>query len=629
MSEEELKQFKEDTNNTTCSNDETQTLHTQSPTNTSCKERCRCQAGCFVATGFIIIGIIMVFVLVFVVYALTSRPWENTPTKPIVVGLSGEWPCHGGNSKRQQIANLHTTLIDSSVINAFNNSLYTTCNITAGIYEMPWRGYVTIDDNNHGYFTSDYGANEGYITCFDLNTCKVIWRVSIVETLKKDANYNNTDAVRTYQWGMRQTVTLFTNSKGENAVLVGTPNKGNLFAGGNENKFLCMAFAFKAENGELLWKTELSEGIGDRGCNAHGFMVQKDSKYAYGGLSYSRPPLKSTFRGRMFKIDIDTGTIVNTWWSIPRNKTDYSMSTNYTYLGAACWFFPTIIDQYLVFGTGNVYAAPKYIDRCLAGNFSAFPIENSYHVNACGENMSDNVWWRCLEKDIYTDSLMVLDKNNFHMFGAKPLQGIDSWNGPFCYLDELRPPCLVKPGPDGDVSVVVTYVDHKNGQLYAAAAQKTGHFYVFEIPSTKVIIAKKLSPASTWGGGRYGLAVDEINMIAIVSITGGGYYYRGDAYRYYLADGTLLCSVTGSTHAIDLKTGNTIWQVTTPYGHINEYNSTECNEHTENYVDIAINQSCILQNDSYNVINNNINVVIPPKTLDEDMRYNVTYDTWD
>ena len=54
-------------------------------------------------------------------------------------------------------------------------------------------------------------------------------------------------------------------------------------------------------------------------------------------------------------------------------------------------------------------------------------------------------------------------------------------------------------------------------------------------------------------------------MIAIYTFRGAEY----PVYKYKLADGTLVCD-SGSTHAIDLKTGYTIWQMVHPYGIIDD-----------------------------------------------------------
>merc|ERR1712232_1273445 len=64
--------------------------------------------------------------------------------------------------------------------------------------------------------------------------------------------------------------------------------------------------------------------------------------------------------------------------------------------------------------------------------------------------------------------------------------------------------------------------------------------------------------------------------------------YESPAYKYELADGTVICD-GGSVHAIDLRTGYTLWQWKNPYSiteedgcddivNIHEATLRECNE---------------------------------------------------
>eukprot|EP00483_Globobulimina_turgida_P004754 UN04763 len=126
------------------------------------------------------------------------------------------------------------------------------------------------------------------------------------------------------------------------------------------------------------------------------------------------------------------------------------------------------------------------------------------------------------------------------------------------------------------------------------------------------MITKKISPWSNGGGGRWGIAVDTKSMIAIVTITGGINYPK--PYKYNLMDGTILCNFTGSTHAIDLNTGNTLWQMINPWGTMNN----DCSDAIyDEYVDYTLNTTC-----SYDInhnpfiypppINKNVSVILPP-----------------
>ena len=83
------------------------------------------------------------------------------------------------------------------------------------------------------------------------------------------------------------------------------------------------------------------------------------------------------------------------------------------------------------------------------------------------------------------------------------------------------------------------------------------------------------------------MAVDEKNLIAIYSFRG----YELPTYRYKLADGTVICDA-GSIHAIDLKTGYTIWQWINPYGNIGKHCGSNHSEIYDNYIDVTVEGSC-------------------------------------
>ena len=59
------------------------------------------------------------------------------------------------------------------------------------------------------------------------------------------------------------------------------------------------------------------------------------------------------------------------------------------------------------------------------------------------------------------------------------------------------------------------------------------------------------------------MAVDTTNLISIATITGG--LGPSDRYPYKIGDNSIICD-TGTIHAIDLKTGYTMWQFVNPYG---------------------------------------------------------------
>merc|ERR1712187_545416 len=112
-------------------------------------------------------------------------------------------------------------------------------------------------------------------------------------------------------------------------------------------------------------------------------------------------------------------------------------------------------------------------------------------------------------------------------------------------------------GPGSDVIASAAF--EMDDVIYTAVLTKGGMFYVFEVPSLNVKWAKKIGPSGKFGGGLYSLAVDTVEYIAILTITGADTKYRTSV------GGTSVCQ-TGYVTAIDLTTGETMWHLINPFG---------------------------------------------------------------
>eukprot|EP01084_Bolivina_argentea_P246898 413109_1 len=568
-----------------------------SKSKTNAKQR-QCKR-CFVITLssiFVIVAIMIILIVTGTISNLFKTEHDN-----IMSGTFGKFSSYGGSPSNAQIVTYETNLM----INESNILLLTQqCILDLGD-GIAYSGYITVDDENHAYV-----AAASNVSKMNIDDCQILWTVNIADLL----GYNST----TQKVPLRQVASLFKNSNGRTGVLFAAPSNRRV---GISNNDPCWAIALTTNNGSLLWKTKLGEASESFGCRAHGFMVDKNNHFAFGGISEEARecprcvPHMAITRGRMFKLDIDSGKIVDKWYPISDEKfiiKDANVSDPYLYRGISIWNIPAIINNYLVFGTGNLRTYPKYIEQCLLGMNNTLSMDNIYPFDACMQNRSqDSKFWKCMETDVYPSSFIILDKNTFELKKAIPLQGMDAWEsiGLCGNVENGEYGCMRVQGPDADFSdlaAVATYINPYDKKIYGIASPKSGHLYVFEIPSGKTIIAKKVGIWSTGGGNQWGVAVDAENLIVIVSVTGGNGRYD---YRSILADGTEICENTGSVHAISLRTGETIWQMFNPWGTINNCSD----EIYDNYVDKAVNESCeILYGDSDDMQGNTINVIKPP-----------------
>lgn len=549
----------------------------------------------------VLILIILSAMIVAILLYFHSRDEYSVSTTNKVIGLDGFWPVWGGNLQNQQ----HSPYSNAQIAMKKLKDLKQQCKYFAN-GSTYLKGYVTIDETgDYGYFPE----LTGYVTSIHLDSCDIKWRINIDEILNI-TNQSSPILISTHG------VTLFRNSDGIKGVLISPEQMDSEI-----NMPYTFVFAVNRDKGELLWKTRISPT--DGGGNSpivklHGFIV--DGHYGYIGMS-ARSTCLCKFRGRVMKIDIDTGELVDTWYTLPEYTGD-EIDHDY-YAGAAVWGYPGIIDDYLVFGSGNLYELPNYIEQCILNEISnnndsnPFIPDNNYPFNLCGEDVGDSYpHWKCFDKNIHTDSLNILNKTTMKLIKSMPLSGVDIyksvcnlWTGQY---DPDLCPDQATLGSDSDLVAIVLY--KVDTDPFVAAISKAGMFIIVDIANDGDIkFVKKIGPAGIWGGSLYSLAADNDAMIAIVSITG----YTWPPIRYQDINGRYICNA-GSIYAIDLRTGQTLWQSVNPYGLFDDQclNNNLYNNYTDWYIDRY--GICELSNlDPVEVVNGTHKVIYANLTDDE------------
>ena len=282
-------------------------------------------------------------------------------------GLFGQWPIYGGNLQNQQISPFQVNITSENIGNVEHKCSYF---IEGG---RSFDGYIVIDDDNNAYFP-DY---TGYITCVNLDSCNEVWRKNINELLGLEVSSTTTKLVS------RNSVTLYIdNATHRKSVLLGTPNKrreSNLWPIDNDHP--CYLLSLDARTGDLIWSIDLSTDDPKEtyACQAHGFIVDTDGMYAYGGVSVFAwtPPGDpqdlnfNQFKGRLMKVDLITHEIINEFWTIPKDKNDGITNSN-GYIGGGIWNFPAMLDDYIVFGSGDSLNTRTPVDNAWTTNAYRF-----------------------------------------------------------------------------------------------------------------------------------------------------------------------------------------------------------------------------------------------------------------
>ena len=220
----------------------------------------------------------------------------------------GAYPMHGGNNMKQQIA------LDSNIDTENIHTLDKLCTFSQN-GSWGYTGYPVVDNDGNAYFTD----NAGYKS-MDIATCTLNWEVTNyrADVMAGIANGSS--------YASLNTPSLIVTDSGDEAVLFGHHQwwwtddfymtKG------------CYILALRVEDGSMLYLSTIVDKEHREAaiCIIHGVMV--DGQYAYGGTSNSgygfgmesiswTPGGPHLWRGKAFKMDINTGEVVAEWYSMP------------------------------------------------------------------------------------------------------------------------------------------------------------------------------------------------------------------------------------------------------------------------------------------------------------------------
>lgn len=189
--------------------------------------------------------------------------------------------------------------------------------------------------------------------------------------------------------------------------------------------------------------------------------------------------------------------------------------------GGSIYPHMSVIADYFVFGTSNLWTYPHRVAECLENG--SMVLDEGTVFDLCGNDRSDNDLYRCLEDGVYSNSIVVLNKHSFETVLAMPTQGVGNWanncyeigknlwaltdeeadqywwHNDFCPKYTVIPQRISDfsqsvsawnisiestPGINGDVSSVATY--YHDGTPYAAIGNKMGYFWIIDLDAAEV-----------------------------------------------------------------------------------------------------------------------------------------------
>jgi polyvinyl alcohol dehydrogenase (cytochrome) len=201
------------------------------------------------------------------------------------------------------------------------------------------------------------------------------------------------------------------------------------------------------------------------------------------------------------------------------------------YSGGAVWQPPAIDPKRgtLFVGTGNNYTAPADVEACQ----NATPTAN------------------CAAADDFFDTALALDLKTGQIKWAKRLQGFDTWTLA-CFLPTgTNPNCPVPTSKDFDMGGAGPNVV---GNI-VGFGQKSGIYWALNPDNGNIVWSTPVGPGASLGGIEWGTATDGQRIYVAIA--------NSDHLPYTLVPSGQPIT-WGSWSALDVDTGNILWQTADP-----------------------------------------------------------------
>jgi polyvinyl alcohol dehydrogenase (cytochrome) len=284
-------------------------------------------------------------------------------------------------------------------------------------------------------------------------------------------------------------------------------------------------------SGNLLWQTLVDSHPAARITSSP--IVYRNRVYV--GVSSReeslalQPGYRFTFRGSVRALDLASGALVWTTYTVPEG-----------YTGGAVWgtFAVDTRRATLYATTGNNYSIPDAATACLKG------------VDGVEAQLA------CLSADDYVDSILSLDLENGRINWGRRLQGADTFIYTCAVAAAQGVPCPDPAGPDYDFGAGPNlFRTTRGGRLVdvVGAGQKSGVYWALNAENGDLLWATQVGPGGLFGGIEWGTATDGRRIY--VAIGNDGHV------PYTLAPAHTETVTAGSWAALDAGTGAILWQV--------------------------------------------------------------------
>jgi polyvinyl alcohol dehydrogenase (cytochrome) len=286
-------------------------------------------------------------------------------------------------------------------------------------------------------------------------------------------------------------------------------------------------------SGSLIWKTVVDPHPAARITSSPVVYGER----VYVGVSSReeslalQPGYKFTFRGSVKALDLNTGAVVWTAYTVPDG-----------YAGGAVWgtFAVDTSRRALYATTGNNYAIPDSATACLQS----------------AKTVDDQL--ACLDPQDFVDSILSIDLENGSLNWGRRLQGADTWIYTCVVASAQGIPCPKPGGPDFDFGAGPNMFNvTRGGQSVdvVGAGAKSGIYWALNADNGDLLWATQVGPSGIFGGIEWGTAMDGRRLYVAIGNDGHTPYKLGPAKTQDAS--------AGSWAALDPATGEFLWQVET------------------------------------------------------------------
>ena len=300
--------------------------------------------------------------------------------------------------------------------------------------------------------------------------------------------------------------------------------------------------AIDKNTGNLLWKTVVDPLSSARITS---------SPVVFNGRIYvgvaSRQEVSSlipgfvlSFRGSVSALDLNTGAVIWTTYTVPDG-----------YTGGSVWGSNLAVDidrGSLYATTGNNYSVPEVVSLCLLG------------VTTVESQLA------CLDPNDDIDGVLSLDLDDGHVKWAQRVEGADTFLATCIIIPNAGIPCPNPAGHDDDFGsgpnlFSITKHDDSPGRDHSdhertdivGAGQKSGVYWALDPDNGSVLWATQVGPGGYYGGIEWGSAVDDQRIYVAIDDDGHAPYTLGPE--------NITTVNAGSWAALDPDNGAILWQV--------------------------------------------------------------------